>query len=174
MVKVYLPFMFYISDFQVWLKQLPETNSHPVPINISLARRPKDSFKKSLSSTPQFPISWILPIPISPHFPISPSPDSQAIETNFYNALPVVLITLIVGSLLPTPAPDTWAAKFGSPLTDLQVFRHLFEAQRGGGWGGKTEHPIGKTWKNQRKTMGKWWFHPDTMEIWMGFIADKR
>lgn len=51
----------------------------------------------------------------------------SAIETNFYNALPVVLITLIVGSLLPTPAPDTWAAKFGSPLTDLQVFRHLFE-----------------------------------------------
>jgi hypothetical protein len=59
----------------------------------------------------------------------------------------VVLITLIVGSLLPTPAPDTWAAKFGSPLTDLQVFRHLFEAQRGGGW-----------WKNgasHRKNMEK-------------------
>ena len=67
-----------------------------------------------------------------PHHPILPSShppiNSQAIETNLYNALPVVLITLIVGSLLATPAPPSWTAKFGSPLTDLQVFRHLFEA----------------------------------------------
>jgi len=51
----------------------------------------------------------------------------KAIETNFYNAIPVAVIAFTIGSILPTPVTASWTRRFGANLTDLAVFKHLFQ-----------------------------------------------
>ncbi|CAJ1349658.1 unnamed protein product [Effrenium voratum] len=54
-------------------------------------------------------------------------PKLNALETNLYNAIPVAIFTCALGSVLPTPVPPSWSAHFAPYMTDLQVFKGIFQ-----------------------------------------------
>uniref|UniRef100_A0A7S1WSW5 Sugar phosphate transporter domain-containing protein n=1 Tax=Alexandrium catenella TaxID=2925 RepID=A0A7S1WSW5_ALECA len=48
------------------------------------------------------------------------------VDTIFYMSLPVVCLTGLIGTI-PKPVSPSWAAQFGSRMSDLEVFKKLFE-----------------------------------------------
>lgn len=48
------------------------------------------------------------------------------LDTTYHMALPVAVFTGLIGALFPKPVSASWAARFGSTMTDVTVFQELW------------------------------------------------
>ncbi|CAE7338484.1 unnamed protein product, partial [Symbiodinium sp. KB8] len=54
-------------------------------------------------------------------------PKLNALDLNFYNALPVACFTGLAATVIPKPVSATWAARYIPQMTDLQVVKRIFQ-----------------------------------------------
>jgi len=54
-------------------------------------------------------------------------PKLNALDLNFYNALPVACFTGLAATAIPKPVSATWAARYVPQMTDLQVVKRMFQ-----------------------------------------------
>jgi len=52
-------------------------------------------------------------------------------DTTYHMALPVATFTALIGSAFAKPVSATWAARFGPTMTDIQVFKELWQLNPG-------------------------------------------